>query len=86
MTNLYPNCSGTLEQKVILFGFFHQHRGTKYSVVSLNYSNIIRIEYRIIRTPPVEKFIGEIVQFAIINTGGEHCTVEKSTVVVKKYN
>ena len=30
MTNLYPNCSGTLEQKIILFGFFHQYRGTKY--------------------------------------------------------
>ena len=29
MTNLDRNCSGTLEQKIILFGFFQQYRGTK---------------------------------------------------------
>ena len=30
MTNLYPYSTGHLEQKMILFGFFHQHKYTKY--------------------------------------------------------
>ena len=30
MTNLDRNCSGTLEQKIILFGFFHQGTGIVY--------------------------------------------------------
>ena len=55
MTNLYDNCSGTLEQKIILFGFFQQYLVPLYNgqnkfyawshVKILLFSSIIMVQF-----------------------------------------